>query len=56
MCVFLFEKIHTNISHGMQSTVFIELVPQKSAPIYEPHNEKTGFLHVRIQRRRSASR
>ena len=24
--------------------------------IYEPHREKTGFLHMRKQRRRSASR
>ena len=24
--------------------------------LYEPHREKTGFLHMRKQRRRSASR
>ena len=30
-------------------------VPSKS-PIYEPRCEKTGFLHMQKQRRRSASR
>ena len=39
-------KVYTLVSIAKYSSLFLY--------IYEPHHEKTGFLHVRKQRHRSA--
>ena len=39
------------------ATVYNDLTEEVCCPsVYEPHREKTGFLHMRKQRRRSAVR
>ena len=50
------------VSHPPFSTSSLKLLEFHGEPLleegteYEPHREKTGFLHLRKQRRRSASR
>ena len=40
-----------------EASKMLEVLPfERDIILYEPHFEKTGFLHLRKQRRRSASR
>ena len=47
---FCFIDAHAYLSLHLVPVVFV-----KELTIYEPRREKTGFLHMRKQRRRSAS-